>query len=226
MKVAIAIAASVLLTSVAHAQPSCMAQSAEKKLAGAAQKSFMTKCEADAKAACEVGGGEEAAGAAKDSFTKKCVRARWAWKASPVLARRTCNAAALLKARSLDQAPRVDQVGAQALLAPIWRAGVSNDALPPSRRQPCLAQDRVREVPVGGRHRGGPPHVGQNVGFVGHLRGHTGPAACMREKFRQRAPSGTFPAARREPAKRERHRTPRVEQPDLDQYLGTSWEPS
>jgi hypothetical protein len=53
MKVAIAIAACVLLTSVAHAQPSCMAQSAEKKLAGAAQKSFMTKCEADANAACE-----------------------------------------------------------------------------------------------------------------------------------------------------------------------------
>jgi hypothetical protein len=75
MKVAIAIAACVLLTSVAHAQPSCMAQSAEKKLAGAAQKSFMTKCKTDAKAACEKSAAEKKlAGAAKDSFTKKCVR--------------------------------------------------------------------------------------------------------------------------------------------------------
>jgi hypothetical protein len=75
MKFAIAIATCVVLTSAAHAQPSCTAQSAEKKLAGAAQKSFMTKCEADAKAACEKSASEKKlAGAAKDGFLKKCTR--------------------------------------------------------------------------------------------------------------------------------------------------------
>ena len=75
MKFAIAIAACLLLVSAAHAQPSCTAQSAEKKLAGAAQKSFMTKCEADAKATCEKSAAEKKlAGAAKDSFTKKCMK--------------------------------------------------------------------------------------------------------------------------------------------------------
>jgi hypothetical protein len=49
-------------------------QSAEKKLAGAAQKSFMTKCEKDAKTACDAQAAEKKlAGAAKNSFTKKCV---------------------------------------------------------------------------------------------------------------------------------------------------------
>ena len=72
MKLAIPIAACLVITSAAHAQPSCTAQSAEKKLAGAAQKSFMTKCEADAKTACEKSAAEKKlAGAAKDSFTKK-----------------------------------------------------------------------------------------------------------------------------------------------------------
>jgi hypothetical protein len=75
MKFAIAIAACLILASAAHAQPSCKAQSAEKKLAGAAQKSFMTKCESDAKVACEKSATEKKlAGAAKDSFTKKCIR--------------------------------------------------------------------------------------------------------------------------------------------------------
>ena len=75
MKLAIAIAACLVIASAAHAQPSCKAQSAEKKLAGAAQKSFMTKCETDAKAACEKSAADKKlAGAAKDSFTKKCIR--------------------------------------------------------------------------------------------------------------------------------------------------------
>ena len=75
MKFAIAIAACLVIASAAHAQPSCKAQSAEKKLAGAAQKSFMTKCETDAKAACEKSAADKKlAGAAKDSFTNKCVR--------------------------------------------------------------------------------------------------------------------------------------------------------
>ena len=77
MKVAIAITACVLLTSVAHAQPSCMAQSAEKKLAGAAQKSFMTKCEADAKARLrEVGRGEEARGRGQGQFYQEVRQGR------------------------------------------------------------------------------------------------------------------------------------------------------
>ena len=75
MKLAIAIATCVVVASAAHAQPSCKAQSAEKKLAGAAQKSFMTKCETDAKTACEKSAADKKlAGAAKDSFTKKCVK--------------------------------------------------------------------------------------------------------------------------------------------------------
>jgi hypothetical protein len=57
----------------AHAD-SCKAQSAAKKLAGAAQTSFLKKCETDATAACDKQAGEKKlAGAAKTSFTKKCV---------------------------------------------------------------------------------------------------------------------------------------------------------
>ena len=47
---------------------------AEKKLAGAAQTSFMKKCETDATAACDKQAADKKlAGAAKTSFTKKCV---------------------------------------------------------------------------------------------------------------------------------------------------------
>lgn len=70
------IAASLLLVaSAAHAQPvTCKAQAGEKKLAGAAAKSFMTKCEKDAKAACDKSAAEKKlAGAAKTSHVKKCV---------------------------------------------------------------------------------------------------------------------------------------------------------
>jgi hypothetical protein len=56
------------------AETSCKAQATDKKLAGAALKSFMTKCKKDAKTACETSAGEKKlAGAAKTSFTKKCV---------------------------------------------------------------------------------------------------------------------------------------------------------
>jgi len=74
------LAAGVASTAVAQttpapaAAPTCKAQSAEKKLAGAALKSFSEKCEKDAKAACEKTATEKKlAGAAKTSFTKKCV---------------------------------------------------------------------------------------------------------------------------------------------------------
>lgn len=53
---------------------SCQDTANEKKLAGAALKSFMGKCEKDATAACDASAREKKlAGAAKTSFTKKCV---------------------------------------------------------------------------------------------------------------------------------------------------------
>jgi hypothetical protein len=70
------IALSLLLASTAAAQntPSCRAQADEKKLAGAAKNSFMTRCERDAKSSCDAFAMDrKLAGAAKTSFTKKCV---------------------------------------------------------------------------------------------------------------------------------------------------------
>jgi hypothetical protein len=52
----------------------CKATATDKKLAGAAQTSFMKKCQADATKACEATAADKKlAGAAKTSFTKKCV---------------------------------------------------------------------------------------------------------------------------------------------------------
>ena len=57
------------------ATSTCKAQASDKKLAGAALKSFMTKCQKDAKATCtSQASDKKLAGAAKNSFTKKCVR--------------------------------------------------------------------------------------------------------------------------------------------------------
>jgi len=53
----------------------CTASAAEKKLAGAAKNSFLKKCEKDAAAKCEIASKEKKlAGAAKSSFSKKCVK--------------------------------------------------------------------------------------------------------------------------------------------------------
>ena len=53
---------------------SCKARATEKKLAGAAQTSFMKKCEADAATTCNTAAADKKLnGAAKTSFTKKCV---------------------------------------------------------------------------------------------------------------------------------------------------------
>lgn len=53
----------------------CSDQAGDKKLAGAALKSFMTKCEKEAKASCDAAAAEKKlSGAAKTSFTKKCVK--------------------------------------------------------------------------------------------------------------------------------------------------------
>ena len=53
---------------------SCKVRAAERKLAGAAQTSFMKKCQTDAEAACNAAATDrKLAGAAKTSFLKKCV---------------------------------------------------------------------------------------------------------------------------------------------------------
>jgi hypothetical protein len=50
----------------------CMTQATDKKLAGAAKTSFMTKCE---RTACESQAADKKlAGAAKASFVKKCTK--------------------------------------------------------------------------------------------------------------------------------------------------------
>jgi hypothetical protein len=59
---------------LAYADPSCAAQATDKRLAGAAKDSFLKKCVFDAKATCDKAAADKKlAGAAKDSFTKKCV---------------------------------------------------------------------------------------------------------------------------------------------------------
>ena len=61
------------MAGVAQAQ-SCNLQASDKKLAGAAKTSFLTRCEKDAGAACDKQAvDKKLAGAAKNSFTKKCV---------------------------------------------------------------------------------------------------------------------------------------------------------
>ena len=72
-RMCLAVALSLWAAHAVAAGPSCVAQSSEKKLAGAAKSSFMKKCEADATAACEAAAQEKKlAGAAKTSFLKKC----------------------------------------------------------------------------------------------------------------------------------------------------------
>lgn len=71
-----AILASALLLTSVHAQDtSCSAAASEKKLAGAAKNSFLKKCEKDATAKCEAAAAErKLSGAAKNSNVKKCVK--------------------------------------------------------------------------------------------------------------------------------------------------------
>lgn len=67
---------SLALSSQAQAQAaSCTVQATDRKLAGAAKTSFLTKCEKDAGAACEKQAADRKLnGAAKTSFTNKCVK--------------------------------------------------------------------------------------------------------------------------------------------------------
>jgi hypothetical protein len=81
-KILVALLASVFLmaTQAYAADATCEAKAAEKKLAGAAKTSFLTKCIKDASgsdpaAVCEAKAGEKKLhGAAKNSFVKKCVK--------------------------------------------------------------------------------------------------------------------------------------------------------
>jgi hypothetical protein len=69
--IVIAAALSLMATS---AFASCKSDAADKKLAGAALKSFMGKCEKDANATCATdSAAKKLAGAAKTSHMKKCV---------------------------------------------------------------------------------------------------------------------------------------------------------
>lgn len=76
MKRTILTAAAILaFIPAAFADPTCQDRATEKKLAGAALKSFMTKCQTDAAATCEKASAEKKlAGAAKKSFETKCVK--------------------------------------------------------------------------------------------------------------------------------------------------------
>lgn len=66
--VIVAMLVGVMATAAYPQGPTCKAQSGEKKLAGAALKSFMTKCEKDAKATCDKSATDKKlAGAAKAS---------------------------------------------------------------------------------------------------------------------------------------------------------------
>jgi len=70
-----AIACVLLSTSAFAADMTCEATAKDKKLAGAALKSFMTKCEKDASLKCAGEAKDKKLhGAAETSFTKKCVK--------------------------------------------------------------------------------------------------------------------------------------------------------
>lgn len=70
------VALTVITSSTAFAaDPTCDARAKERKLAGAALQSFMTKCEKDSGDKCALHAkAKELRGAAETSFTKKCVK--------------------------------------------------------------------------------------------------------------------------------------------------------
>jgi hypothetical protein len=70
----LALAATCLIAGGAAAD-TCKVQSDAKKLHGAAETSFMTKCEKDAKTKCDADAkAKNLHGAAETSFTTKCVK--------------------------------------------------------------------------------------------------------------------------------------------------------
>jgi hypothetical protein len=75
MRVIVTSLVSLYATPVLAAGPTCKEVATEKKLAGAALKSFMTKCQKDVQASCDTAAQDKKlSGAAKTSFTTKCVK--------------------------------------------------------------------------------------------------------------------------------------------------------
>lgn len=73
MKAIVLAAVFALAAGGAHAE-ACKVEASNKKLAGAAMNSFMTKCSKDAEAACAKDSDtRKLAGAARTSHMKKCV---------------------------------------------------------------------------------------------------------------------------------------------------------
>ena len=73
MKALVLAAVLALAAGSAHAE-ACKVEATNKKLAGAAMNSFMSKCERDATAACtKDSDAKKLAGAARASHMKKCV---------------------------------------------------------------------------------------------------------------------------------------------------------
>jgi hypothetical protein len=74
MRFVITLAVAGLWAGGAFADDTCKAQADAKKLAGAAQTSFMTKCQKTAKTKCDTDAkGKNLHGAAANSFVTKCV---------------------------------------------------------------------------------------------------------------------------------------------------------
>ena len=75
MRMAAFTIALILSLGAAQAADTCKSQADDKKLAGAARTSFMTKCEKDSTAECETTATKrELAGAAGTSFVTKCAK--------------------------------------------------------------------------------------------------------------------------------------------------------
>lgn len=71
---AIILAAALSLVAFGAQAESCKATASGKKLAGAAFNSFMKKCQTDAQTACDKSAADKKlAGAAKNSHIKKCM---------------------------------------------------------------------------------------------------------------------------------------------------------
>ena len=75
MKSIIALLATMAFATGALADDTCKVQATTKNLHGAAETSFMTKCEKTAKAKCDADAkAKNLHGAAQTSFTSKCVK--------------------------------------------------------------------------------------------------------------------------------------------------------
>lgn len=75
MRTIFAVALMIVGSHTAFADATCDARAKEKKLAGAALTSFMTKCEKDSGEKCSADAKvKNLHGAAETSFTKKCVK--------------------------------------------------------------------------------------------------------------------------------------------------------